>query len=182
MSLFDPAWSFSQREHVPGSIERLRSAQVSFVLQRRVLSVVVLNTGAAIQYLSFNLCALMLRIVRLVVPHFAINSCSVFGFEKCAIDMIHVPSFRHGAALPSLFGVANFDTFCNGLLMMIWPSRSAVVLDIDRRDSLVISEVLCQAASEPGLWLADNTKLTCRTHHSPFCREIELTAVVHGSA
>ena len=75
-----------------------------------------------------------------------------------------------------------FDTFCNDLLMMIWPSRVAVVLDTDRRDSLVISEVLCQAVSGPGLWFADNTKLTCRTHHSPFCREIELTAVVHRSA
>ena len=71
-SLFDPsAWSFSQREHVPGSIERLRSTQVSFVLQRRVLSVDVFGLRAAQKCLPFNLCALMLRIVRLVDPHFA---------------------------------------------------------------------------------------------------------------
>ena len=75
---------------------------------------------------SFGLCALMLRIVRLVprgrdvVTDFAISSSSAFLFEIGVKDLIHVPFFRNGAVLPSPFGVAKVDTFCGGLLIRIF--------------------------------------------------------------
>ena len=58
-------------------------------------------------------------------------------------------SFRNGTVCPSLFRVANFDTFCDGLLILIFGlPRIAVEIDFNRGDSLVMLEVLTLATSE----------------------------------
>ena len=75
---------------------------------------------------SFGHCALMLRILQLVlrgrdvIPDCALSSCSAFSFKACAIDMTHVPPFRSETVLHYHFSVDSLNTLCDDLLMMIF--------------------------------------------------------------
>ena len=83
-----------------------------------------------------------------VVPHFAISSCSVVSkTETFALARVHIPSFYDGAVLPSLCGVSNLDTFCDGLLVVILHLaalllRSALSVDVTSQEFEVVSRAL----------------------------------------
>ena len=86
----------------------------------------ICDPAAAPKCFALCLCALVLGIVRLVlrgsdvVPDFTTSSGSAVDSQSFARDRVQVPSFGDGAVLPSLSGVSNFDTFRNGLVVLVF--------------------------------------------------------------